>query len=252
MIFEPFAIGDSLMHRLDPRIKLVSAAAFSVTVAVLGRFSALGTAILMAALILALARLPLTGVARQLLAVAGFLALLWVVLPFSHAGPPLFRIGPLTGTQSGVILAARISLKSLAIVMALIALTATMPVATLGHAMDRLRVPTKLTHLLLLCYRYIFVLYQEYQRLQRAAKIRGFCPGTNLHTYRTYAYLVGMLFVRAEARAQRVLKAMRCRGFQGRFYSLQVFSPHPADRAFAAVAGLAVIALIALEWEPWW
>ena len=102
-----------------------------------------------------------------------------------------------------------------------------MPLATLGYALNRLRVPDKIVHLLLMTYRYVFVLEQEYQRLMRAVKIRGFQPATNLHTYRTYAYVVGMLFVRAAERAERVQQAMLCRGFKRKFYCLQEFK---ADR----------------------
>jgi cobalt/nickel transport system permease protein len=79
-------------------------------------------------------------------------------------------------------------------------------------------------------------------------KIRGFAPRTNLHTYRSYAYLVGMLFVRAAARAERVHQAMRCRGFDGRFHSLAVFAPHPANQWFAAAAASVMSILLWLEW----
>jgi cobalt/nickel transport system permease protein len=80
-------------------------------------------------------------------------------------------------------------------------------------------------------------------------KIRGFRPRTRLHTYRSYAYLVGMLFVRAAARADRVHQAMRCRGFNGRFHSLATFPAHRANRWFALVAASVMIALLGLEWR---
>jgi cobalt/nickel transport system permease protein len=127
------------------------------------------------------------------------------------------------------------------------ALVATMPFATAGHALHRLRVPDKIVHLLLMTYRYIFVLEQEYLRLGRAAAIRGFRPGTNLHTYRTYAYLVGMLFVKAVDRAERVRAAMLCRGFKGRFYSLQEFRAGSGGAAFLLLMSAAVLGIVALE-----
>lgn len=124
-------------------------------------------------------------------------------------------MGPLVATVEGVGLAARITLKANAILLVFIALVATMPVATLGHALHRLAVPDKLVHLLLFTYRYIHVMEKEYKRLHNAAVIRGFRPRTDRHTYKTYAYLVGMLLVRSLARAERVYDAMLCRGFQG-------------------------------------
>jgi cobalt/nickel transport system permease protein len=105
-----------------------------------------------------------------------------------------------------------------------------------------------MVHLLLITYRYLFVLEQEYQRLLRAMKIRNFHPKTNLHSYRTYAYLVGMLFVRASERARRVHSAMICRGFSGRFFSLRRFPPNRLNPWFSIGLTVAVVALIVLEW----
>ncbi len=79
----------------------------------------------------------------------------------------------------------------------------------------------------------------------RAVKIRNFRPATNLHTYRTYAYLVGMLFVHASERARRVHLAMKCRGFEGRFYSLDHFSPTPWNYVLAlAVGGMSLVLIL--------
>jgi cobalt/nickel transport system permease protein len=128
------------------------------------------------------------------------------------------------------------------------AVLATMTVDTLGHTLNRLRLPDKMVHLLLITYRYLFVIEQEYQRLVRAMKIRNFRPKTNLHSYRTYAYLVGMLFVRASERARRVHSAMICRGFNGRFFSLRAFPHHPRNHVFSLCMIIALALLVSLEW----
>ncbi|MFZ0612482.1 MAG: cobalt ECF transporter T component CbiQ, partial [Desulfobacterales bacterium] len=212
------------------------------------RFPTLLAALVAAVILTLAAHLNLKAVGGRLLVVIGFLVLVWVLLPLTFEGDALTCIGPLTLTRPGVILAAQISLKSLAILLAFIALITTMNITTLGHALDRLHLSGKFVHLLLMTYRYIFVIEQEYQRLVRAAKIRGFRPGTNLHTYQTFAYFVAMLFVRAAARADRVFRAMRCRGFNGRLYCLADFPPHPANWVFAALMALSVFALVFLEW----
>lgn len=248
MLNEPFAIGNSIIHRIDPRFKVVAAVLFSIVVAVSYRFPTLLTALGAAAVLTLAARLKLTAVAARLAVVIGFLCLLWVLLPLTFGGDALVRLGPLTLSRPGVILAAQVSLKSLAIMLAFIALITTMNFTTLGHALDRLHLSGKFVHLLLMTYRYIFVIEQEYQRMVRAAKIRGFRPGTNLHTYQTLAYFVAMLFVRAAARADRVYRAMRCRGFNGRLYCLADFPPRPANWVFAALMALSVFALTFLEW----
>jgi cobalt/nickel transport system permease protein len=187
-------------------------------------------------------------VARRLLAPALFLLLLWAVLPWTHEGDVLTVMGPLVITRPGVDLCVQISLKTVSLVMAFMALVATMTVDTLGHTLNRLRLPDKMVHLLLITYRYLFVIEQEYQRLIRALKIRNFHPKTNLHSYRTYAYLVGMLFVRASERARRVHCAMICRGFNGKFVSLRSFPPHPANILFSIGAAVCIILLAVLEW----
>ena len=187
-------------------------------------------------------------VMRRLMAPAVFLLLLWLVLPWSYEGERLITVGPVVITHPGVILCAQISLKTIALMVAFMALVATMSVDTLGHALNRLRLPDKMVHMLLITYRYLFVIEQEYQRLLRAIKIRNFRPKTNLHSYRTYAYLVGMLFVRASERARRVHCAMICRGFHGRFYSLRQFSPHLRNHVFSLSTALALILLVTLEW----
>ena len=248
MIAEPLAHGDSFLHRIDPRLRIVVAALFSCSVAVFHVLAALLAACLLALLLLLVSGLDWREIGRRMAVLLGFLLLLWCLLPLTYRGEILGRVGPLTFYWPGVLLSSQITLKSLAIVAVFTALAATIPINTLGQSLARLHVPAKLVYLLLMCYRYIFVIEQEYRRLVAAMKIRGFQPRTNLHTYRSYAYLVGMLFVRAASRADRVHQAMRCRGFDGRFHSLAVFPSHPVNRWFAATAASAMIALLWMEW----
>ena len=247
MLDEAFAAGDSLLHRLDPRIRLVSAAAYSCVVAVCREFPVLIAALVLSIALVSLARLRISEVIKRLVVVNGLVFFLWLVIPFTFPGDALFRIGPLSGSREGISLAGQITLKSNAIILAFMALVTTMPLSTLGHALNRLQVPDKLVHLLLMTYRYIFVLEQEYQRLMRATRVRGFRPGTNLHTYRTYAYVVGMLFVRAGERAERVHQAMLCRGFKQKFYSLHEFRTDRAGWIFALLMTVVLLLLVALE-----
>jgi cobalt/nickel transport system permease protein len=248
MISASFSDGHSWMHGIDPRRRVLGAGAFAAVVAVCYDFSTLLTALVLSLLMALSARLDWRAVGRRLLAPAIFLLLLWAVLPWSYEGEALTAMGPLTITRPGVILCAQISVKTLSLMVAFMALLATMTVDTLGHALNRLRLPDKMVHMLLITYRYLFVIEQEYQRLARAMKIRNFHPGTNLHSYRTYAYLVGMLFVRASERARRVHSAMVCRGFNGRFVSLREFPHHPQNHVFCCCALLSLALLVILEW----
>jgi cobalt/nickel transport system permease protein len=247
-IQEPFAEGASLAHRLDPRGKIVVAALFAVLIAVSQNYAVALAGLALALLYLLLARLPLKQVIMRLLLVNGFILFLWLVLPLTYPGDAVWRWGPLTVTRQGLIFTGLITLKSNAIIIALIALIATVPVVTLGQALHNLKLPGKLCHLLLFTYRYIHVFEQECRRLVQAMKIRGFRPGTNLHTYRSYANLTAMLLVRSFDRAERVFAAMRCRGFHGTFYSLRTFSWQRRDGVFLAASLLALVGLLYLEW----
>jgi len=247
MISEPFAIGDTLIYRLDPRIRVGLTVLYSFVVALAYQFSVLTGALILSSILIAISRVSIKEVLRRMVIVNALILLLWLVLPLTFKGEVLTRIGSFAIYRPGVVLAAQITLKSNAILLAFIALIATMSLATLGHALHRLAVPEKIVHLLLMTYRYIFVIEQEYLRLIRAAKIRGFQPGTNANTYRTYSYVIGMLFVRAAARAERVHQAMLCRGFNGKFYSLQEFQTTAASWIFSIIMMLLIIALIVME-----
>jgi len=248
MLQEPFSAGNSQIHRLDPRFKVIFASVYAFVVALSNGFPALIAALIFSLALVALCRLDFLEVAKRIVLVNGFIIFLWLVVPLTYDGQSIFYLGPFGVSREGVLVSARITLKSNAILLAFIALIASSTVATLGSALSRLRIPEKIVYLLLLNYRYIFVMEEEYRRLLRSASIRGFRPSSNLHTYKTYAYLIGMLFVRASDRAERVYKAMLCRGFAGKFYSLHEFSFSRLDLIWLVVMTIVIIGLEILEW----
>lgn len=249
MISEPFATGNSMLHRTDPRIRLIVAGLFSCVVALCFDLSALLAALGVALLLVLLARLHPVKLIWRLLPVNGFVLLLWLFLPWTYSGETLYVIHGLEITRQGVMLALILTIKCNVILLLLITLVSTMSFVTMGHALHRLRMPDKFVALFVLTYRYIFVIEQEYEKINRALKIRGFIPRTNLHTYKTYAYIVGMLFVMATERAERVYFAMRCRGYNGRFYSLVDFRWSPGSIFFLLVMGVVMIGISYLEWR---
>lgn len=248
MIQEPFSIGHSWIHRIDPIYKIVSATIFSLIIALSKNFSVLLSALCVSIFLVCLAKLDIKAVFKRLSVVLAFLLLIWITLPLTFEGPAIYHAGPFMISWPGIILSAQITLKSTAILLTFMALIATMTIVTLGHTLNRLRVPEKLVHLLLMTYRYIFVIEEEYRRLHKAIKIRGFRPGTNIHSYQTYAYLIGMLFVHASVRAERVHKAMRCRGFKGKFYTLYEASTDGQNKLFSVLMTFVMFSLIILEY----
>ena len=248
MLNETFAGGNSIFHRLDPRLRIVFATLFSFLLAVSKSFPTMAAGLGLSMAMICLSQISLKEALKRLALINGFNLALFVVLPITFEGPPLFCIGPVVCSVQGVILATQITLKSNAILLTFISFVATMTIATLGNALNRIHVPEKIVYLMLIAYRYVFVLEQEYLRLVTAIKVRGFEPKTNMHTYRTYAYLFGMLLVRATARADRVYQSMLCRGFKGKFYCIHGFSFSGLDRIGSVVLALILIVLGSMEW----
>jgi cobalt/nickel transport system permease protein len=130
------------------------------------------------------------------------------------------------------------------------ALLANLEPAALAHALRRLGLPAKLAHALFFCVRYLETLHVEYHRLRNAMKLRAFRARLDRHSLRSLGHLVGMLFVRSVDRSDRILEAMKCRGFDGRFTSLDAFAAGRRDAAFALAAVLAAGAIAWVEWGP--
>ncbi len=247
-ITESFAIGNSYIHHLDPRIRILFAFFLSVTIALTTSFSSLCLALFISIGLILLARLKWREIGKRLSVVLGFLILIWLILPITFEGEAIGRLGTISIYREGILLSARITLKSFSILMVFISLMATMSIATIGHALHRLRVPDKLVFLFLITYRYLFVIGEENSRLRTAIRFRCFRPGTNIHSFKTIAYLVGMLFVRASVRAERVNQAMRLRGFKGRYYSLEEYSAYKTPGLFLLTMTGVITMIVVMEW----
>ncbi len=250
MISEHLSEGTSYLHDFDPRLKIIVALIYSVTVALLTNFTLLFASLVFSLVLVTWGRLSIATVLKRLLVINGFVFFLWLVLPFSYEGKTLFEVGPLAATQPGVYQALRITLKSNAIILCLMALLSTSPTFMLVHALHHLKVPSKLVHLFFFTYRYIHVIYTEFTRLHTAMKVRSFTPSTNIHTYKSYAYLVGMLLVRSYERSKRIYQSMLCRGFNGKFHTLYHFESKPQELVSAAIMTVFVLLIAIGQWIP--
>lgn len=242
-------LQSSVLSNVDPRARIVAAVALSVAVVTASRITSVGLALSVSAAAAAVSGLPLKTTVKRLLPLNIVILLLAVLLPLTTPGTVVGALGPLTFSREGLRLAAVIALKGNAVLLMLIALLGTIEPIVLGHALNHLRVPDKLTQLLLFTVRYLDVLHREYVRLRTTMKARGFRPGIDLHTYRSLGYLVGMLLVRSFDRAERIVAAMKCRGFQGRFFLLDHFAFGPRDIAFSMATGALLLTLLSMEWN---
>lgn len=244
---EPFAVGTSLLHRRDPRAKLLAALAWSIALALLQNLHVLAAGLGCSIVLLAMARLSPGLLFRRLMIVNLFILCAWLVLPWTVPGKSITAFGPVTITQPGVLLALRMTIRCNAIVFVCIALLGTSPLLATSQSLRSLHVPEKIVLILFFCVQYIQVIHDEYTRMTAAIRLRGFRQRTTLHAYRTYANLVGLLLVRSHDRAIRVYDAMLCRGFDGRLRSL--YENHLTWRDWVLTGGIVTITMVLVIWE---
>jgi cobalt/nickel transport system permease protein len=202
-------------------------------------------------ILITLSRWPLKNLIKRLYAVNFFMAFMWLMIPFSFSTPGevIARLGPLAVTLEGVKLASLITLKANAIVISIIALLGTTPLHHLAAASREMHIPEKLVGVFLLAVRYFQVMHQEYLRLRRAMRARGFKFNLSSNALRGAANLVGSLVVRSFDRAERVHKAMLSRGYTGMVHVRSAFYLKPIDLVLALII-LALAGLVGgLEWR---
>ena len=208
------------MTRLDPRSRILLALLFALTVILTHSLAGLVVDLGIAMILTLLARMPPRQTLRRILALEGFMLAVLLLLPFTVPGETIAQPLGLAISAEGLTQAALIALRGSAVALAMMALIGTLESVALGHALARLGAPERLIHLFLFTIRYLDVLEREYRRLRLAMRARAFQTRAGLHCWRSVGYLFGMLMVRSLERAERIDSAMRCRGFGGRFPSL--------------------------------
>lgn len=237
----------SMIDPVDARVRVVVACLFALVVVSSSQFTVLISGLVLSLLLVLIARLNLKRTLRRVIAMDMFMVFLIAVLPFTTPGEPLFTVGGLVASKDGLFHALIIALKANAVVLCLLSLVGTLSATTLGHALAHLRVPDKLVHLMLFTVRYLDVIGQEYKRMRRAMQARAFVMRTNRHTWRSVGYLVGMLLVHSLERSERIMDAMKCRGFSGRFYLLDEMTLSALDYRFMALAAVSLLTLAGLN-----
>ena len=184
---------------------------------------------------------------KRLAAANVFVLFIWLTVPPAIPGESVAALSPLAWSAEGVRLAMLITMKCNAILLSFSALVSGIPPSLIGCALDRLRVPVKLVFLFLFAFRYVHVIGEEWERLQVAAKLRGFVPRNSLHTYRTIGNMFGLTIVNAIDRSRRIYEAMALRGFDGAFHTVAEGKSTPADKRFAFLFFSALAALLLLD-----
>jgi cobalt/nickel transport system permease protein len=95
-----------------------------------------------------------------------------------------------------------------------------MPFAQLLVTLRRLRVPAVFVAILAFMYRYVFVIWDELDRLRTARKARSMGRTSLLFRWKSLAAMLGMLLIRSLTRAERIHGAMVSRGWTGEVHWL--------------------------------
>lgn len=246
----------SVVHGLDPRVKLVGTIAFMVTAIAVppGEWAAYGMLLAFVWLATTRAGLSLNFVLLRSLLVAPFTLAAFPVL-FTKAGTSLFALGvgpwTWTATNEGAVLLGSILLRSWLSVQMAILLSATTSMPDLLRAMRSLGLPAVLVAIVSFAYRYLFVIVDEAQRLQRARASRsahihphGRLGGNLAFRVRVTGGMIGSLFLRSLERSERIYAAMLARGYAGEVRALADLRLTQGDRIAAASMGLILIAII--------
>ena len=237
------------LAKVDARTRIVAALVFAIFVVSLTGYAALLAALMFALGIAVAASLPLARTLKRVAAMDLFIVFMLVMLPFTTPGDPMFSVAGFPASYEGLHRALGIGLKANTVLLFLLATVGTLESVQVGHALYRLGCPAPLVHILMFTVRYVDVLHQEFARLVTAMKARGFQPGNNRHTYKTYGYLIGMLLVRAMERSERILAAMKCRGFNGTIHVLDNGKLRAIDAWFGVALVFVLVALASLEWS---
>lgn len=252
---DPYQEGNSLLHQLDPRVKLVLIIAFILTTS-LTPFNAWAIYILLFALALSAEQLSELGIAnfikRSILAAPFILAALPLLVTVK--GDPLVSLPfQLAITDSGLFRFLSIAIKSWISVQMAILLASTTRFPDILFALRAIRLPKLLVAIIGLMWRYLFVLADEAMRLIRARQARsGESHDPRYHSGGSIAWrakvtggMAGSLFLRSLERSDRIYNAMLSRGYDG---EVRVLSQPPisSNGWITLVTGLLTLGLLLL------
>jgi cobalt/nickel transport system permease protein len=257
--------GTSLIHRLDPRFKLVATLAFIVVVASTPPRAWLAFVLLagLAVGMVLLAEVPLAEMLKRSTIALPFAVTVAVSVPFTHAGNVVWAWQPfglagrswtLTVTDEGLFLFIAVVVKAWLSVMVSGLLVSTTPFPNLLAAMRSLRVPTVLTATISFMYRYLFVLVDEAMRLMIARQARSVGTGrTVAWRAQVLGGMIGSLFIRSYERSERIYAAMLSRGFDladGQVRTLEPLTWEARDSWAVAVCATVLVAIAVLGRLP--
>ncbi|HHT46907.1 MAG TPA: energy-coupling factor transporter transmembrane protein EcfT [Firmicutes bacterium] len=218
--------GDSLLHKLDPRIKLLCLLVLIVTLFLVRTFWGF---ILFGAfifIIFLIAKLPWRYFLRGLRPVL-YIILFTLILHFlfTKGGKVYWRLGPLSVEEAGIYMGTFMTLRLILLVVTTLLITLTTSPISFADGIEfmlrpfrRLGIPGhEIAMMMTIALRFIPTLMEESDKIRKAQIARGadFETGNIFRRARNLVPLLVPLFVSAFRRADELAIAMEARCYQG-------------------------------------
>ncbi len=250
-----FFPGNSVIHKLDPRIKLIATILFVVTLFLCRGFIpyAIMTSFLFTLILLTKINIGLIFKSvKPIIILLAFTAILNVF--YTTSGTELIKIGSVAITTGGIYTAFFMALRIVLLVVGtFVMLTYTTSPIMLTDALESLLSPLKkikfpvheLSMMMSIALRFIPTLIEETDKIMSAQKSRGadFETGSIIRRAKALIPVLIPLFINAFKRAEELALAMECRCYRGGDgrVRMRVFKLLPQDFAFTVITILIFI-----------
>ena len=246
---EEYTEGHSLLHRLDPRIKLICAFASIFCIVFLTRWY-LPLIFFAACFGLALfSKASLKVYAKRLWIPISLIAFIGVIMPFTYGSTIIAKV-PLLGLPiylQGIYFGVLVFTRCIAAVSVLNVLILVTRITTVMDSLAWFRVPSVIIDTMMLMFRYIGILSEESTRMYRAQASR--CGHSKSVSYfkkiANYGNIAGSLLVRAFDRSVKVGNAMMSRAYTGK-YALFRYEKKKMPKKDILIGALIIIASISV------
>ncbi len=217
---------DSLIHRLDARIKILATLIVMIGLFMVDRFIGFGLVAVFVGTLISLAKLPYKRVLRGLKPII-FIAIFTFILHlfFTPGGELLFKIGFLTVYEDGLVTGLFMVVRILLLILFTSLLTLTTSPIELTDAIEYLLKPFQkvgvpaheLAMMMTIALRFIPTLMEEADKIMKAQQARGadFESGSLLRKAKSLIPLLIPLFISAFRRADDLALAMEARCYRG-------------------------------------
>ena len=218
--------GNSFVHRLDPRTKLILLVAYIVALFMAVNWVSYGLCFAFLALTIAISTIPLKSIVRGMKPLVFILIFTGLLNLFFTAGETvLVKFWVITITLEGLVRAIFMMVRILMLITATFLLTYTTSPIALTDGLEALLSPLKVLHVpvhelsMMMCIalRFIPTLIEETDKIMSAQKARGadFESGSLLDRVKALVPILVPLFISAFRRADELATAMECRCYQG-------------------------------------